>query len=103
MESSLLCDVTISNAHGDSEQYNETDDDFESYSFTTAYDTEIIGHNLSPYLILSKTDYQEDYFGRILAYLIIDGEDVSQKLVETGLGVVYDRNNKKDWCSENGY
>ena len=50
-----------------------------------------------------KTDYQEDYFGRILAYLIIDGEDVSQKLVETGLGVVYDRNNKKDWCSENGY
>ena len=47
-------------SHGDSEQYNETDDDFESYSFTTAYDTEIIGHNLSPYLILSKTDYQED-------------------------------------------
>ena len=29
--------------------------------------------------------------------------DVSQKLVESGLGVVYDRNNKKDWCSENGY
>ena len=50
-----------------------------------------------------KTDYQEDYFGRILAYLIIDGEDASQKLVETGLGVVYDRNNKKDGCSENGY
>jgi len=50
-----------------------------------------------------KTDYQEDYFGRILAYLIIDGEDASNKLVERGLGVVYDRNNKKDWCSENGY
>ena len=50
-----------------------------------------------------KTDYKKDYFGRILSYLIIDGEDVSEKLVERGLGVVYDRNNKKDWCSENGY
>ena len=45
------------------------------------------------------TDYEEDYFGRILSYLIIDGNDVSQKLVESNLGVVYDRNNKKDWCS----
>ena len=50
-----------------------------------------------------KTDYKKDYFGRILSYLFIDGEDVSKKLVERGLGVVYDRNNKKDWCSENGY
>ena len=46
-----------------------------------------------------KTDYTEDYFGRILAHLIIDGEDVSAKIVENNLGVVYDRNNKPDWCA----
>ena len=46
-----------------------------------------------------KTDYVEDYYGRILSYLIIDGEDVSTKIVNNKLGVVYDRNNKKDWCS----
>ena len=45
-----------------------------------------------------KTDYTEDYFGRILANLIVDGEDVSAKIVSNGLGVVYDRNNKQDWC-----
>ena len=45
-----------------------------------------------------KTKYKEDYFGRILSYLIIDGEDVSAKIVSNNLGVVYDRNNKKDWC-----
>ena len=45
-----------------------------------------------------KTEYKEDYFGRILSHLIIDGEDVSAKLVSNNLGVVYDRNNKKDWC-----
>ena len=32
-------------------------------------------------------------------YLIIDGEDVSAKIVSNNLGVVYDRNNKPDWCS----
>ena len=46
-----------------------------------------------------KTEYKEDYFGRILSYLIIDGEDVSAKIVSNNLGVVYDRNNKKDWCN----
>jgi len=46
-----------------------------------------------------KTDYELDYFGRILAYLIIDGENVSAKIVENNLGVVYKKNNKKDWCS----
>jgi hypothetical protein len=46
-----------------------------------------------------KTDYTEDYFGRILAHIIIDGEDVSAKIVENNYGVVYDRNNKQDWCS----
>ena len=55
-ESSLIFNLS----HGDSEQYSETDDDFETYNFTTAYDTKIAGHNISPYLILSKTDYQDD-------------------------------------------
>ena len=45
-----------------------------------------------------KTDYKEDYFGRILAHLIVDGEDVSTKIVSNNMWVVYDRNNKKDWC-----
>ena len=48
-----------------------------------------------------KTDYVEDYYGRILSYLIIDGEDVSTKIVNNKLGVFYDRYNKKDWCSWN--
>ena len=46
-----------------------------------------------------KTDYTKDYFGRILSFLIIDGEDVSAKIVSNNLGVVYDKNNKRDWCS----
>ena len=45
-----------------------------------------------------KTDYKKDYFGRILSYLIIDGEDVSTKIINNNLGVVYDKNNKQDWC-----
>ena len=45
-----------------------------------------------------KTEYKKDYFGRILSYLIIDGEDASAKIVSSDLGVVYDRNNKQDWC-----
>tara|TARA_Y100000022_G_C13137551_1_gene323373 strand:- start:151 stop:438 length:288 start_codon:yes stop_codon:yes gene_type:complete len=49
-------------------------------------------------LIEFKTDYKKDYFGRILSYLIIDGEDVSTKIVNNNLGVVYDKNNKQDWC-----
>tara|TARA_B100000579_G_C22619797_1_gene751376 strand:+ start:46 stop:417 length:372 start_codon:yes stop_codon:yes gene_type:complete len=46
-----------------------------------------------------ETDYTKDYFGRILSFLILDGEDVSSKIVSQNLGVVYDKNNKKDWCS----
>ena len=46
-----------------------------------------------------KTDYERDYFGRILSYLIIDDEDVSELLVKNGLGVVYKKGHKKDWCS----
>ena len=46
-----------------------------------------------------KTDYEKDYFGRTLAHLIIDGEDASAKIISSNLGVVYERGNKKDWCS----
>ena len=47
-----------------------------------------------------KTEYLEDYFGRVLSYLIIDGEDASSKIIENQLGVVYDRNQKYDWCQD---
>ena len=45
-----------------------------------------------------ETDYTKDYFGRILSFLIIDGEDVSVKMISNNLGVVYDKKNKKNWC-----
>ena len=47
-----------------------------------------------------KTEHLEDYFGRILSYLIIDGEDASSKIVENKLGVVYNRKQKYDWCQD---
>ena len=50
----------INISHTDSEQYQETSDDFESYGLTLAYDTSIGNQSLSPYLMLSKTDYQDD-------------------------------------------
>ena len=43
-----------------SEQYFETSDDFESYGLTLALDTSVGNQSLSPYLMLSKTDYQDD-------------------------------------------
>ena len=46
-----------------------------------------------------KTDYEKDYFGRTLAHLIIDGEDASAKIRSNNLGTIYERGNKKDWCS----
>ena len=45
-----------------------------------------------------KTEYEKDYFGRTLAYLIVDGEDVSSMIVKNNLGVKYDTNNKMNWC-----
>ena len=55
-ESSLLLNVS----HSSSEQYQETDDDFQSYGFTLGLDTTIGNQSLSPYLMLSKSDYQTD-------------------------------------------
>ena len=44
----------------DSDQEGERGDDFESYGLTLALDTYLGNQNLSPYLMLSKTDYQDD-------------------------------------------
>ena len=46
-----------------------------------------------------KTEYEFDYFGRMLSYLIIDGQDLSELLVKNNLGVVYKKGHKKNWCS----
>ena len=51
-------------------------------------------------IIEFKTEYLEDYFGRILSYLIIDGEDASSKIIKNQLGVVYNRKQKYDWCQD---
>jgi len=54
--SSFMINVNVT----DSEQEEETTDDFEGYGLTLALDTSIGNQNLSPYLMLSKTDYQDD-------------------------------------------
>ena len=55
-ESSLLLNVS----HSSSEQHAETDDDFQSYGVTLGLDTTLGNQSLSPYLMLSKSDYQTD-------------------------------------------
>ena len=44
----------------DSDQEEERSDDYESYGLTLALDTSLGNQNLSPYFMLSKTDYQDD-------------------------------------------
>ena len=48
-----------------------------------------------------KTDFTLDNncFKRILAHLIVDGEDVSALLVQNNLGVVWYKGIETDWCS----
>ena len=50
----------INASHSESEQHKETGDDYESYGLTLAYDTALGNQSLSPYFMLSKTDYQTD-------------------------------------------
>ena len=50
----------INASHSSSEQYSETDDDYQSYGLTLALDTVLGNQSLSPYLMLSKSDYQTD-------------------------------------------
>lgn len=47
-----------------------------------------------------KTNFELDWFGRTLSYLIIDGEDISAELVRNNLGVVYKKGFKVDWCQK---
>ena len=47
-----------------------------------------------------KTNFELDWFGRTLSYLIIDGEYISAELVRNNLGVVYKKGFKMDWCQE---
>ena len=47
-----------------------------------------------------KTNYELDWFGRTLSYLIIDGKDISAELIKNNLGVVYKKCIKVDWCQE---
>ena len=55
-ESSLLINL----AHTLSEQYAETDDDYQSYGLTLGLDTTFLGQSVSPYIIANKSDYQTD-------------------------------------------
>ena len=55
-ESSLLLNF----AHTTSNQYQEADDDFQSYGLTIGLDTILGNQSLSPYVIMSKTDAQHD-------------------------------------------
>ena len=55
-ESSLLFNF----GHTTSNQYQEADDDFQSYGLTIGLDTTLGNQSLSPYLIMSKTDAQHD-------------------------------------------
>tara|TARA_B100001123_G_C15321428_1_gene1028038 strand:- start:1268 stop:2530 length:1263 start_codon:yes stop_codon:yes gene_type:complete len=50
----------VSLSHSESQQETDNDDDLESYGLTFAVDTSLGNQSLSPYLILSKTDYQDD-------------------------------------------
>ena len=55
-KSSLL----INFSHTTSDQYQELDDDFQSYGLTFGFDTVLGNQSLSPYLIMSKTDNMAD-------------------------------------------
>ncbi len=55
-QSSLLLSAT----HTSSDQYDERDDDLQSYGFTLGIDTALGNQFLSPYLIFSKTDNAAD-------------------------------------------
>jgi len=55
-ESSLLINLSQTT----SEQYLESDDDYQSYGLTLGLDTVFLGQSISPYFILSKSDYQHD-------------------------------------------
>ncbi len=52
--------LMINTSFTDSDQREERTDDFESYGLTLALDTYLGNQSLSPYIMISKTDYQDD-------------------------------------------
>jgi len=46
------------------------------------------------------TNYDRGSYGRILADIEIDQLNVSELLIKNNLGVMYDKNNKKNWCNK---
>ena len=50
----------INTGFTDSRQSVDTSDDFQSYGLTLALDTSLGNQSLSPYFMLSKTDYMDD-------------------------------------------
>ena len=38
------------------------------------------------------------HYGRMLGYVYVDGENMSDVLIRKGYGVKYDMYNKEDWC-----
>ena len=52
--------LLVNFAHTTSNQYQEADDDFQSYGLTIGLDTTLGNQSLSPYIIMSKTDAQHD-------------------------------------------
>ena len=55
-ESSFLINLS----HTSSQQQEERDDDYQSYGLTLALDTILGNQSISPYFMLSKSDYQTD-------------------------------------------
>ena len=55
-ESSFLANIS----HSLSNQHQEHDDDFQSYGLTLGLDTVLGGQSISPYIMLSKSDYHTD-------------------------------------------
>ena len=74
-ESSFMINL----AHTLSEQYQETDDDYQSYGLTLAMDTVLGGQSLSPYFMLSKSDYQTDADSFSLMYGVGGFFDVGER------------------------
>ena len=54
-------------------------------------------------LVLGKTIFlhqvhEEDRYGRPLAYVIVDGEDLTTLLIEAGHGRAYEGGAREGWC-----
>lgn len=50
-------------------------------------------------IILTYDEYNKyDRYGRLLAYLSVDGRDLSKSLIENNLGRRYDGGKRRGWC-----